>query len=52
MKLETRRYAGASVDRTNPVTALIHIVSGPGCVWKMDLGRPRLNSKPAIEMQL
>jgi hypothetical protein len=35
MKLEKRRYAGASVDRTNPAATLIHIVSGPGCLWKM-----------------
>jgi hypothetical protein len=52
MKLETRRYAGASVDRTNPAAALIYIVSGAGCLWKVDLGRSRLSSKPAIEMQL
>lgn len=52
MKLEKRRYAGASVDRTNPAATLIHIVSGPGCLWKMDFGRSRLGSKPAIEIQL
>jgi hypothetical protein len=34
MKLEKRRYAGASVDRTNPAAKLIHIVSGPGCCGK------------------
>jgi hypothetical protein len=52
MKLETRWYAGASVDRTNLVTALIHIVSGPTCLCKVDLRRSGFSSKPAIEMQL
>ncbi len=52
MKLEKRRYAGASVDRKNPAAKLIHVVSGPGCLWKMDLGRSRLSSKAGIEIQL
>lgn len=52
MKLEKRRYAGASVDRTNPASTLIHIVSGPTCLCKVDLGRSGFSSKPAIEMQL
>jgi hypothetical protein len=51
MKLEKRRHAGGSVDRTNLAAALIHIISGPGWLWKMELGRSRLGSKPAIEIQ-
>jgi len=52
MKQAKIRYAEASVDRTNPAATLIRIVSGPGRLWKMDLGRSRLSSKPAIEIQL
>jgi hypothetical protein len=51
MKLEKTRYAGGFVDCTNLVAALIHIISAPGWLWKMDLGRSRPGSKPAIEIQ-
>jgi hypothetical protein len=56
MKLETGRYAGASVDEPGDRVDSHGFWSGlfveTGSLWKVDLGRSRRSSKPAIEMQL